>query len=356
MKNILTLSFCLLTLFSCQEEQKKSQNTDNQEVTEKIPTWEAQKSNTDASLRGLSAVSEKIAWASGSKGMVTHTSDAGQTWQADSIVGYSDFQFRDIEAFDASTAIVLSAGSPAKIFKTTDGGKTWDEKYTNEHEGIFFDAMAFWDEQNGIAFSDPIDGKLFIIRTEDGGETWEQIPSENLPPVKEGEAGFAASGTCLAVQGNNNVWIGTGGAVARVFHSKDKGNTWEVYDTPLASGASSKGIFSIAFKDENNGIIVGGIYDDDKNATKNMALTSDGGKTWTLVSENQPQGYRSCVTYYSNDLLFAVGTSGSDFSRDGGKNWQEMDTTSYHSSSLSKDKKTLWVSGENGRISKLDFK
>ena len=356
MKNFIILSLFLCILFSCQEEQKKLQNTDNQVLTKQIPTWKTQNSATDVSLRGLAAVSEKVAWASGSKGMITHTSDGGQTWQADSILGYSDLQFRDIEAFDANTAIVLSAGSPAKIFKTKDGGKTWQEKYHNEQEGIFFDAMAFWDEQNGIAFSDPIDGKLFVIRTEDGGETWQQIPPQNLPEVKEGEAGFAASGTCLAVEGKNNVWIGTGGAVARVFHSKDKGNTWEVFDTPLVSGESSKGIFSIAFKDQNNGIIIGGIYDDDKNMDKNAAITNDGGKTWTLISQNQPKGYRSCVAYFSEDLLFAVGTSGSDYSLDAGKTWQEMDTTSYHSISLAKDKKALWVSGGDGRISKLDFK
>jgi len=167
MKNFIILSLFLCILFSCQEEQKKLQNTDNQVLTKQIPTWKTQNSATDVSLRGLAAVSEKVAWASGSKGMITHTSDGGQTWQADSILGYSDLQFRDIEAFDANTAIVLSAGSPAKIFKTKDGGKTWQEKYHNEQEGIFFDAMAFWDEQNGIAFSDPIDGKLFVIRTED---------------------------------------------------------------------------------------------------------------------------------------------------------------------------------------------
>jgi photosystem II stability/assembly factor-like uncharacterized protein len=318
-----------------------------------VPQWEMQKSGATASLRGVCAVSSTVVWASGSNGTYLRTTDGGKIWQAGTIPGASSLDFRDIQAFDANTALVISAGTPAKIYKTTDGGKTWKEKYSNDKPGVFFDSMAFWDKKNGIAFSDPVDGYFLLIVTDDGGETWQQVPAKNIPPPLPGEAGFAASGTCVAVQGKFNAWFCTGGAAAHVFRSIDRGQTWTAAETPMIFGKPSQGIFSIAFKDAKNGIIVGGDYKAEQQKQKNAAITIDGGVTWKPVEGAQPSGYRECVSYVpgtGGQMLITVGPSGSDYSRDGGRTWKNFDTTGFHSISFAPGTCMGWAVGADGRI------
>jgi photosystem II stability/assembly factor-like uncharacterized protein len=250
----------------------------------------------------------------------------------------------------------LSAGEPAKIYKTTDGGKSWTEQYSNTTPGVFFDSMAFWDEKTGVAFSDPVEGSFVIIRTTDGGSTWRQVPAENIPPARSGEAGFAASGTCVAVQADASVWIGTGGSVARVLRSTDRGETWSVSDTPMRSGLTSTGIFSIAFRDARNGFIVGGDYQNPESREANAALTTDGGITWTLIEDSPPLGFRSAVAYIPGTdppALVAVGTSGSDRSSDGGRTWQELGSEGFHAVRFSPSGQVGWAVGSEGRIAKV---
>lgn len=317
--------------------------------------WEIQESRTQASIRGISAVDNKTCWISGSLGTVARTIDGGKTWTASRIPGNEELDFRDIEAFDENTALVLSAGRPAMIFKTLDGGATWEEKYSNQTEGIFFDAMAFWNKDMGIAVSDQIDGRFFLIRTFDAGENWEEIPMENCPIALKNEAGFAASGTCLTVQGEGHVWFGTGGAAARIHHSNDWGKTWIAHETPLLSGLPSQGIFSIAFKDIDNGIIVGGDYRDPENRNLCTAITGDGGKTWTTISENSVRGYRSCVMFVPGtpSTYIAIGRGGSDITIDDGNNWNPLNNDGYFCLSIEKTGKVGWAAGADGRIAKL---
>ena len=180
-----------------------------------------QESGTTASLRGLSVVSDSTAWASGANGTYVRTTNGGESWESGTVPGAEDLDFRDVEGMDAETAYLLSAGEPAKLFETTDGGAHWRQIYGNDTPGIFFDSMAFWESHSGIAFSDPVEGHFVIVRTTDAGATWEQVPPENLPPSNDGEAGFAASGTMVAVQGSTHAWIGTGGKTARVLRSTD---------------------------------------------------------------------------------------------------------------------------------------
>ncbi|UCE08879.1 MAG: hypothetical protein JSW07_21380 [bacterium] len=319
--------------------------------------WEAQNSGTKVSFRGLSVVNESVAWASGSDGTFTRTIDGGKTWQTDTIPGTFSLDFRDVQAFDANTAIVISAGRPAKIFKTIDGGKNWTEKYSNDSKGIFFNSMAFWDAENGIAVGDPIDGYFTIIITSDSGETWSQVSSENIPPARVGEANFAASGTCITVQGKNKAWFGTGGSAARVFYSADRGRRWKITDTPVISGSASMGIFSLAFSDEKNGIAVGGDYRNPTGKARNTAITEDGGITWNLIDEGvQPNGYRSCVAYLTNTsgkTLLAVGTTGTDISFDSGFSWVNIGSVGYHSIGFASSDAAGWAVGSEGRIAKL---
>lgn len=259
--------------------------------------WIKQAVNTTASFRGLSVVNEKVVWASGTGGTAIKTTDGGKTWKVMTVAGAEKLDFRDIEAFDANTAYILSIGNgeSSRIYKTNDGGKTWVEQFRNKNEKAFFDAIACWDRNNCIAMSDPVDSKFLLINTKDGGATWRPMDTDKMPPAKDGEAAFAASGTCLITQGKNNVFLVTGGSAARVFRSNNRGLSWFVADTPIVKGTPGSGIFSIAMFDAKTGAIVGGNYEKPTEAKDNLALTSDGGKTWTL--RKGLTGFRSAVVY-----------------------------------------------------------
>jgi len=226
-----------------------------------------QQSNTTENLRGISVVDDQAAWASGTHGTYLRTTDGGNSWRAAQVPGAESLDFRDVKAFSANLAYLLSAGpgEQSRIYKTIDAGKNWALQFTNKNPKGFFDCMAFWDRNRGIAVGDPVPDnsgglRFELIAIEDGGENWKPILPDQLPPAVEGEGSFAASGTCIAVQGNSNVWFATGGKIARVFHSSNAGKMWNVADTPIIHGPDSAGIFSIAFRDALHGVIAGGDY------------------------------------------------------------------------------------------------
>jgi photosystem II stability/assembly factor-like uncharacterized protein len=311
--------------------------------------WIKQDVNTTASFRGLSVISEKVVWASGTGGTVIRTVDGGKTWNVNTVPGAEKLDFRDIEAFDANTAYILSIGNgdSSRIYKTTDGGKTWNLQFKNTDEKAFFDAIACWDRNNCIAMSDPVDGKFPLIETANGGKIWQPIDSSKMPPAKNGEAAFAASGTCLITQGKRNTFLVTGGSAARVFSSHDRGHSWSVAETPIVKGTSGSGIFSIAMFDDKNGVIVGGNYEKPDEATDDLAFTYDGGKTWTL--RQGLTGYRSGVTYVDKKTIIAVGTNGTDISRDGGKTWEKIGDENLNAVAA-KGKRAVWAVGPKGLV------
>jgi len=320
--------------------------------------WQEQKSGLTSSFRGLSAVNEKIAWVSGTRGSYARTTDGGQTWIADSVAGATPLDFRDVQAFEANRAYLMSAGNGelSRIYKTTDGGKTWQLQHLNKIPAGFFDGMAFWDENSGIVIGDPIDGHLFILLTNDGGKIWQVLPAEKSPAVMNGEYAFAASGAGIAVYGQKHVWLATGGSAARVFHSPDRGQTWQVANTPIVSGNESSGIFSIAFRDEKHGVVVGGNYKEPNEAKGNAALTSDGGKTWQLIKNPASVTFQSCVAFVPDRLhsmIVAVGTSGSHYSMDAGQTWMKFGDEGYHTLSFAQPAHVGWAAGGEGRIAKL---
>lgn len=218
--------------------------------------------------------------------------------------------------------------------------------------------MDFWNPSHGIAVSDPIDGYFFIIQTEDGGKSWSPIGNIIIPRALPGEANFAGSGTCLTTEGTGNVWFGTGGAAARIFHSSDRGKTWSVCNTPIINGESSTGIFSVAFKDNLNGIIVGGDYKKIHTTDRNAAITEDGGKTWIPVKEFSPAGFCECVRYFGSrekNLIITVSPSGWSISNNNGQSWLYHGTDGFHSIDFTHDGKVGWVVGDDGKIARLVF-
>ena len=300
--------------------------------------WAARTSGTTAELRGLSVVDRRVAWASGTGGRVLRTTDGGTTWRVDSIPGASALDLRAIHALDARRAWAISAGpaeeGQAHIYRTVNGGATWTEQWSTTEKGVFLDAIAFWDARHGIAMSDPVDGRFYLLTTSDGGATWTRVPSERIPPTLSGEAAFAASGSCLVIQGGSNAWIGTGGGTtARVFRTTDRGRTWTVAATPVVAGAASAGIFSLAFRDARHGVAVGGDYQKPRTASDNVALTDDGGRSWRLARGPLPAGYMSAVSFVPGapTTLVAVGLAGTALSRDRGESWTMVDTTALNS-------------------------
>lgn len=317
-----------------------------------LPAWVVQESGATASLRGISAVSAKVAWASGSGGTYLRTIDGGATWIAAKVPGASDVDFRAVRAFDDKTAFLLSIGSGEKsrIYGTEDGGERWQLLYTNPDPKGFWDALAFWDDTHGIILGDPVGGHFVVLTTEDGGASWHR---QKTPAALPGEGALAASNSCMTVHGAREVWFGTGGpGGGRVFHSEDAGQTWTVSKTPIRKDGASAGIFSLAFSNTRHGIAVGGDYNKPKETAGVVAITSDGGKTWNTPS-GAPGGFRSDVEYLlERKIWIATGTSGSDYSLDNGNSWKAFDSGNYNAISIAPDG-DAWAVGPKGAIARL---
>jgi photosystem II stability/assembly factor-like uncharacterized protein len=272
-----------------------------------------QDSHTTENLRGVSAVSTRIVWASGTHGTYLRTTDGGNHWISAQVPGAEELDFRDVEAFSTDEAYILAAGpgEQSRIYKTNDAGKSWTLQFTNHEMKGFYDCMSFWDRKHGIALGDPVNGKFELLTTEDGVH-WNVLSPAALPPAIEGEGAFAASGTCITVQGASNVWFGTGSKAARVFSSSNRGQTWAVADTPIVHGTESSGIFSISFRDAMHGLIAGGDYQHPEKGEANLAYSDDGGVTWKLAGIH-PQAYYSAIGYVDPSVprgLLAVGSTG----------------------------------------------
>lgn len=326
-------------------------------ATSQVPAikWEPQATGVTVRLRGLSAVSAQVAWASGANGTLLRTVDGGAVWtKLTPPAGAEKLDFRDIDAFSDRVAYALSIGSgeTSRIYKTSDGGATWVLQFANKDPKVFLDAMAFSNADHGFAFSDSVDGQFVILATANGGGSWERIPADRLPPALPGEGAFAASGTNVAVLGAN-VWIGT--TKSRVLRSPDGGRSWTVIQTPIAIGEAT-GIFSIAFKDANHGVVVGGDYTKESQAGDNAAFTTDGGLTWTLAKGLS--GFRSVAAWLPGTRsVLASGPAGADWSTNDGRSWTAVPLAGtpagFDSLSFAPANSVGWASGAGGRISRV---
>lgn len=263
--------------------------------------------------------------------------------------------FRSI-ANTTNAFFVLSIEDPALLYRYDKKTNEIKLVYIEQVEGIFYDAMTFWNDQEGIAMGDPIENCLSIIITRNGGDTWEKKSCANLPVIVQGEAAFAASDTNIKTIGDHT-WIVTGGIKSRILYSPDKGNTWTIHNTPIVQGAETTGAYSMDFYNESLGIIYGGDYTKPDLAVNNIAVTSDGGKTWNTTSADENQGYKSCVQYVPNSNgkeLVAIGFTGISYSQDGGDHWREISSESFLSFRFLND--SIAYAGGRNKLARLRFR
>lgn len=318
--------------------------------------------NKPVSIRGLSVVNNKVAWLSSSGGYTAITHDGGRTWQWQQVKGFEKADFRDIEAFSDKEAIIMSSGTPALILKTTDGGVSWQLKYRNDDKAFFLDAMDFSNKRHGLILGDPIDKKFLLLETKDGGDSWHTFT--NLPDAEDGEAAFAASGTCLRVDKDGVVDIVSGGKISRSIGYYPSTNEWISNYLPIKQGKESQGAFSVS---QDACVFVGGDYSQSNIPDSTACLfdpTIAGVKNGLRASQKFPSGYQSCVEYlfgkkakspantksFLSGTYISTGTSGSNISDDGGFTWQQINTTSFNVCRKAKNGKLVLLAGDKGKI------
>ncbi len=320
-----------------------------------LAQWDTEDSGTQSSLRAVHNTSPGVAWASGTNGVVLRSEDDGYLWQQCAIPpDAGSLDFRGLWAWNANHAVVMSSGrgSASRLYETTDGCVHWRLIFTNREPEGFWDAIAFWNPQQGLLLGDPVNGRFTIFRTEDGGQHWSQVESAGLD-ASPGESAFAASNSALALSPENmNAYFATGGpGESRVFRFRPgvrgQPGSWRPVKLPMSQKAESAGIFSIAFRDSSHGVAVGGDYKQPNHREHTSAWTWDAGLTWVEAS-TPPSGYRSAVAWDRNTQTWiTVGPNGSDVSYDDGKSWGQIDRAGWNAMSLP------WVVGPDGRIGKL---
>ncbi|KNG45400.1 hypothetical protein TW65_07932 [Stemphylium lycopersici] len=330
-------------------------------------SWTITPTNSTQQFRGLSPVSERTVWVSGTNGTVLRTTNAGSSWTNVSPLlepseNASDFQFRDIHAFSASSAVILSIGEAnlSRIYLTHDGGRNWERTFVNQEDAAFYDCMAFESQRgrqaHGVAMSDPVNGKIRLLETWDAGKHWAIVPNNTMPPALQGEFGFAASGTCVEAAAGR-WYIATGGVnPGRIFYTDSSSvrHGWKVADSAIAGGAAA-GVFSVRFRDAKHGIAVGGDYEQPTASNSTASWSCDGGTSWT-PAKSFPGGYRSGASWVPGriQVAIAVGTSGSDVTFDGGMNWRVIGNGTFDAvECVGRD--TCWASGSGGRVARLDL-
>jgi photosystem II stability/assembly factor-like uncharacterized protein len=330
------------------------------------PTLTPQNSGTTNGLIAVWPVNPQVVWASGRAGTFTVTTDGGQTWRAGVVPGAEALQFRDVQAFSADVAYLMSIGTNPtdfRVYKTVDGGATWTIEFENQNPSAFYDGFAFWTPNRGILHSDSVNGVFPDFRTTDG-TTWQDI-SDNMPPALPGEFSFASSGTCVSTQGGRNAWICTGGAdIARVLATRDGGDTWNAYDTPLVSSPSA-GAFSVAFRDPFRGIVGGGDLDPGDPNNARTAISSDGGQTWAFTNPPPVTGAIFGLSYVGHTgggvggpgraVVITANDGGAAWTPDEGTTWFALPGVSGFWAVAFATPKAGWLVGTDGRILKISF-
>jgi photosystem II stability/assembly factor-like uncharacterized protein len=325
------------------------------------PTLTPQTSGTGNRLQAVSPVDERVVWVSGVGGTYALTTDGGATWRAGVVPGSDSLEFRDVEGLSERIAYLLAAGpgDRSRIYRTDDGGSSWSLQFVSGDTSAFYDCFAFWNERRGFTMSDAVNGRFPVVRTSDGG-TWSDI-GDRLPPAQPGEGAFAASGTCTAALEERYGWIATGAAArARVLRTMDGGDSWSEAATPIAQGGQTRGAATIAFRDTLHGILAGGDIAAPEVPADNVAVTRDGGRTWTLTTRTPFPGAVYGLAYVpagDGRTVVATGPSGAAWSADEGQTWRPLEgVRDYWAVAVTgPGKGTGWLVGTEGRILKLSF-
>ncbi len=301
-----------------------------------------------ASLRGLSVVNDRVIWASGSGGTVGLSTDSGRSWNWMQVKGFERTDFRDIEAFDATSAVIMGITQPACLLRTADAGASWKVVLLDTTPDLFLDAMEFWNINSGIVIGDPMAGRFFIARSFDGGRSWRGIPEKNRPAALPGEALFAASGSNIRRLNLAEAVFVSGGAASRLF-IRDR-----AIPLPLMQGRPGAGAFSVAVKDARTWMAVGGQYDQPALSDSNCVVSFDAGKSWQRP-EQPPLGYLSCVEYIHRKTWVACGPGGVQLTEDDGLHWRRISDTGFHVCRRSKEGNAVFFAGAKGLTGKLEL-
>jgi photosystem II stability/assembly factor-like uncharacterized protein len=349
-------------LLACSDTSSPAPTSPPLATTQSAPTLTPQQSGTNLRLQAVSPVSRNVVWASGVGGVFTVTRDGGQTWHAGVVPGTDSLQFRDVEGISGQEAYLLAAGAgtDSRIYHTVDGGKTWQIQFKNRDPNGFYDCFAFWTPDRAIVMADAINGRFPVRRTLDG-RFWVDI-GDNLPTGQAGEAAFAASGTCVATQGESNAWIATGGAEhARIFSTTDRGKTWHAARVPMAQGTGGSGVFSVAFRDALHGVIGGGDFESTVRE-RNFAVSSDGGKTWEHRPNAPINGAIFGLSYVAGHdrapnvkRVVATGPDGAAWTDDEGATWTRIQGARDFWAVAFANQEVGWLVGTDGRIAKVTF-
>lgn len=310
---------------------------------------------TAASYRGVSVVDDSTAWVGGSNGWVGATLDGGKRWSFAQVKGFEKCDFRSVYAADAKNVIIANAGSPAYILRSADGGATWSKVYENNDSAAFIDGVDFWNKKEGVVYGDPIGNRLLVLHTNDGGKSWNEYAAENRPLVADGEASFAASGTCIRCMGRKKLVIATGGKVSRLLISNNKGKSWKARPTPILQGESSTGVFTLLPYTNHHWLIAGGDYKRDTLSINNLFVTNNAGKSW-ISPVTTTRGYRECLEAIGDAgrSLMAVGPGGIDVSYDDGYTWQPFsDEKQFHVIRKSRAGNFTVLAGGGGKVAVL---
>ena len=357
--------------------------------------WTIQQSHTNVDLRGIHNVGGGVVWASGTQGTVLRTTDGGKAWQHCSIPPHAEkLDFQGIQAFDESTAIVMSSGSgeQSRVYRTTDGCRTWGLVFTNpDAPKGSFKAMQFISGTGrdkgriGDLIGDPVKkyfiGYFSIFRTYDYGKTWTRTEGAWKAAAKPGEMLIPASNSSLIEISGGSLFV-TGGSAVRsrtleehVRHDPSITVTYVGGDIPLRHGVSAgaasvgarPGPDSVANSDAAKYIVrsvhagdvlvaVGGDYRQPDLSDGTCAVSIDGSLHW-LASQTPPRGYRSSVAYDAgSNTWITVGPNGTDISTDDGRNWRPLKPSPGEPADADKNWNALslpFAVGTDGRIGKL---
>ena len=312
----------------------------------------------NATYRGLSVAADDAVWVSGSKGWVGRSVNSGDSWVFGQVSGYEHCDFRTVYGLDSNNAVIANAGSPAYILRTSDGGKSWKKVYENKDTAAFIDGTDFWNRKRGMMHGDPINGRMLLLHTHNGGKTWKE--KGQRPKMKEGEASFAASGTSIRCLRQSTIVVATGGVVANLYLSRNGGKRWRTIPTPMVAGSTSTGIYTLMpLVSMWRWVIAGGDYKNDTASANNCYYTHNKGKIWT-APEHSTRGYRECLTVIDDErpakksktrTMIAVGPTGMDISANDGVDWQPLnDEKGYHVIKSSNDQQNLFAAGSNGQL------